>query len=336
MLKIFWFLLTSWVMGHAQEFTIVKTEYLSPDLAQFDCHSSDIVETTPGCFCAVWKGGSGEGKSNIDMKENVGIWHSLYDGASWSYPHEIVKAEHSVCWTPVLCKLSEEELLLFFRIGKDPRTVVSFLKRSFDHGKTWSEEEILPAGINGPTKCAPLVLADGALLCPSSCAVGNPDEKHKATAIWFDLSPDKGIHWSKIGPLEIPGRKFGVIEPALFEDGRSNLRILCRDRAHKIGEKGYLWTAESQDQGVSWSELTPTHLPNPDSGIDTIDLGEGRIVLLYNHSHDNRYPLHLAISSNGGNSWSSPYVIDKTGEFPAGCISQAGQLHITYAISEGV
>src|ERR1700674_2258523 len=59
---------------------LVKEEFLSHGMENFDCHSSSIVETAPGKFSAVWKGGAGVGKSNIDFTENVGIWISQYDG----------------------------------------------------------------------------------------------------------------------------------------------------------------------------------------------------------------------------------------------------------------
>lgn len=312
---------------------ILKQEFLSPEKEYFDCHSSDIIETIPGCFCAVWKGGPGKGKSNIDIKKNIGIWLSLCSNNTWSEPTEIVKAENSVCWNPVLCKLSKQEILLFFRIGKDPRQAVSFLKRSFDGGATWTKEEILPAGIFGPSKCKPIVTDTGTLICPSSIAVGEPEDEFKATAVWIDLSADKGKHWKKIGPLELPDRKFGVIEPALCYDCQGKLRMFCRDRANKVGKKGFIWTAVSSDGGLSWSELKQTGLPNPDSGIDVVDLGEGKLALLYNHSHTYRYPLNLAISLDGGDHWSDPYILDESGEFPAAILASDEKLHITYAIN---
>lgn len=64
----------------------IKEEYLSPDRQSFDCHSSSLIETIPNHLCVVWKGGPGEGKSNIDLKGNVGIWMSHFDGNLWSEP----------------------------------------------------------------------------------------------------------------------------------------------------------------------------------------------------------------------------------------------------------
>jgi predicted neuraminidase len=316
-----------------KEAWILKEEFLSSEKKDFDCHSSSIVTTTPGALCAVWKGGPGEGKSNIYIANNVGVWLSLFDGNHWSEPRELVSIPHSVCWNPVLCALSPEELLLFYRVGPDPRRVVSFLKRSSDGGKTWSQEEILPAGIFGPTKNKPIVTAEGTLICPSSVSVGEPSDTFKATACWIEISEDKGIHWKKIGPFEIADRKFGVIEPTLFFDAHGHLHMLCRDRAYKIGGTGYIWQAVSEDGGLRWSELKKTQLPNPDAAIDTVDLGEGKIVLIYNHSHTDRFPLNLALSLDGGTHWSDPVSLDDRGEFPSATLTPDGLIHVTYAFS---
>lgn len=228
--------------------------------------------------------------------------------------------------------------MLFYRVGSDPRHTVSFLKRSFDGGYTWSQDEILPAGIIGPTKNRPLVTTEGKLICPSSFSVGEPNDLWKATACWIEMSSDEGIHWIKIGPLELPGRKFALIEPALFYDADKNLHMLCRDRAHKIGMLGYIWEAISRDGGYTWSAFQQTHFPNPDAGFDVVDRGKGQLVLIYNHSHTNRYPLHLSNSSDGGLHWSEPLLIDMSGECPAAIETTDGLIHITYAVpssSEG-
>lgn len=316
--------------GEKEEAWIVKEEFLSVDIEDFDCHGSSIVETLPGRLCAVWKGGPGKGESNHSIGENVGIWASLYDGNSWTKPEEIVSVPHSVSWTPILCKLDSDELLLFYRTGPDPRRQVSFVKRSHDAGKSWSEEEILPAGIAGP-KGKPLLLNDGTLLCPSSIEVGEPQDLFKATACWIEISEDGGKHWKKVGPLELSDRKFSVIEPVLFAGSDGHLRMLCRDRAHRIGEVGYIWEAISVDEGMHWSDFTKTSLPNPDAGIDVVDLGGGTIVLFYNHSHTDRFPLHCALSFDGGSHWSAPIVLDSVGEFPAATASSDGAIHLTYS-----
>ncbi len=313
---------------------VVTEEFLSPDITNFDCHRSSIINTEAGKLCAVWQGGFGEGQSNINLTGNVGIWSSLFDGSHWSEPVEIATVPHSVCWTPVLCKDTSGELFLFYYAGPNPRRTISLMKKSEDGGISWSKEELLPAGIRGP-KTKPVVLANGTLICPSSVEVGEPEDEFKATACWIEISEDKGLHWKKVGPLELAQRKFGVISPVLFFDKEGHLRMLCRDRAHKIGEKGYIQEAISYDGGLHWSEFKQTNFPNPDSGFDVVDLGEGKIVLIYNHSHVNRFPLNLAFSLDGGDHWSEPFILDSVGEFPSAIVSADGSIHVTYAITSG-
>lgn len=242
-------------------------EFISPASSEYDCHSSSLIETEANNLCAAWKAKKGQ---------SYGAWVSLFDGASWSEPAEVVHSEDLVVWTPILCKLTSGEVLLFYRIGSSPREVVSYLKRSPDGGKSWSKEELLPAGIVGPTKCHPLVLQDK-IISPSSVEVGAPQAQDKAAACWIEISEDAGRSWSKVGPIEIPGQRFGVIEPSLVVDSQDNIRMFCRDRSMRMGQQGWVQTAVSSDGGRHWSALQPLSIPNPDSGIDTAVLRNGEI-----------------------------------------------------------
>lgn len=322
----------TYVHGDSTPPSIIKEELLSQDHQTYDCHSSSIIELTPGQFCVVWKGGYGRGQSNCGMNKNVGIWMTRFDGQNWSPPKQIVTNPDSVCWGPVLTKLPSGELLLFYRIGQNPRNVVAFLKRSDDNGAHWSAEEILPAGILGPVKGKPIVTADGTLICGSSIEVGEPTDKFKATACWIEIAQNGGRQWKKFGPIEIPGQKFGAIEPVLFYSNEKQLRLLCRDRANKIDRTGYIWTATSDDGGATWTELQKTTLPNPDISVEAVDLGSKNILLVYNHSHTDRYPLNVALSKDGGATWTPSLVLETdSGEVPAAILASDGRVHITYA-----
>ncbi len=327
-LKIFLLPMTLFAVQRDQ--VIVNEEIISPNIEDFDCHSSSLVEVSPGVLCIAWKGGQGKGKSNIDMKQGVGIWLSFFKDGQWNPPKEIVQSTNSVCWTPVLHKSINGELVLFYRIGIDPRHTISLLKRSFDNGLSWSTEEILPAGITGPTKSKPIIDKEGNLICGSSLESGAPEDEFKATACWIEIL--SGHQWSKYGPLEIPGKQFGCIEPALFFTADGVLKMLCRDRSNRVGAEGWIWTAESKDAGKTWSELTKTNLPNPDSGIEVLALPNENILLIYNNSHTNRYPLSVAMSKDGGSSWNLLFNIEEeSGEFPSAAVDSQGYVHVSYA-----
>lgn len=327
------FIFHSVLLSVQRDQVVINEHFISPDRENFDCHSSCLIETRPGTLFAVWKGGPGKGLSNIDMNQNVGIWFSQFQNGKWNIPKQIVQALNSVCWTPVLTKYPSGELVLFYRMGSSPRHATSLFKRSFDDGASWTDAEILPAGIVGPTKSKPIFDSMGNMICGSSIEVGSPDDELKATACWIEiLSNDH--RWTKYGPIEIPKQRFGCIEPTLFLGSNGSLKLLCRDRSHTIGLKGWIWTAESSDKGKTWSELKKTALPNPDSGIETLSLGKEKILLIYNDSHTQRHPLTVALSNDYGNTWVPLFNLeDESGEFPSAILDSQGMVHITYAFT---
>lgn len=327
------FLITfSFALFSIEKDQIIISEYfVSPDLENFDCHSSCIIETSPGKLCAVWKGGPGKGMSNIDIKQNVGIWFSLFENGQWEAPKQIVDNPDSVCWTPVLTKRPNGELILFFRVGLDPRHTISLFKCSHDGGVNWSKAELLPAGIVGPTKSKPIFDKEGNMICGSSVEVGSPDDDLKATACWVEVFSNNHC-WNKYGPIEIPERKFGCIEPALFWKNNGVLKMVCRDRSNRVDLEGWIWTAESFDKGKTWSELKKTSLPNPDSSIDALSIGDEGVILLYNHSHSDRYPLTLALYNDQDDSCVPLFDLEnESGEVPSMTLDSNGLLHVTYA-----
>jgi len=99
------------------------------------CHASTIVETTSG-LAAAWIGGEYVGC------QNAGIWLSQNNGKTWSLPVEVadglrLSSEPYPCWNPVLFKLKNNILMLFFKVGPSPRKWWGMLMTSSDDGKTW-------------------------------------------------------------------------------------------------------------------------------------------------------------------------------------------------------
>jgi len=79
--------------------------------------------------------------------------------------------------------------------------------------------------------------------------------------------------------------------------------------------------------------LERTALPNPNSAIDAVRLGDGRFLLVYNHSATNRNVLNIALSHDG-QEWRAAGVLENAaGEFSYPAVIQArdGLAHITYS-----
>lgn len=289
------------------------------------CHASTIVEAEPGRFMAAWFGGTAEGKPD------VAIWGARSEGGKWAAPYELVREPQIACYNPVLFAARDGLLWLYYKFGPHPMSWTAGRMSSRDKGRTWSAAEHLPAGLYGPIRAKPLVLADGTIVSGTSV------ESYGSWACWIERSTDHGRTWSKHGPIAVPGpaaaesspaRTHGIIQPVIVPMGGQRLRLFARATA----TVGRICTADSNDLGRTWSQARPTELPNPNSGIDVVRLKDGRYVLIYNHTARGRSPLNLAVSRDA-ERWTALRALEtEPGEFsyPAMIQGSDGNLHITY------
>jgi predicted neuraminidase len=152
-------------------------------------------------------------------------------------------------------------------------------------------------------------------------------ESWKRWGCWIDITPDGGRTWIKSNPINIKDDFFGVIQPSFFQT-QDEIKALMRSRS-----SGYVYITTSTDQGTTWSEATPTDLPNPNAAVEALTLKDGSALLVFNDSKVNRYPLSIALSSDGGTSWKRTLTLeDQEGEFsyPAAIQTSDGLVHITY------
>ena len=156
---------------------------------------------------------------------------------------------------------------------------------------------------------------------------GTSVESYQSWTAWVERSSDGGKTWTRHGPIAIPGEHFGLIQPTLVELAPERLRAFMRSR------QGFIYVADSPDGGRTWSPARPTPLFNPNAGIDSVRLADGRVLIVYNDSKRQRTPLNVVTSSDGGESW-SPFVVleDTPGEYSYPAVIQAtsGDVHITY------
>lgn len=296
-------------------FAQIKQTFIYESAPFPECHASTIVETAPGEFFAAWFGGTREGA------KDVAIWGARLKDGQWEAPVEIVREKNFSTYNPVLFHTKDKKLWLYYKFGLSPATWNGAKIQSADGGRSWSGKEYLAAGVYGPIKNKPLVLADGTIVSGTSV------ESDFAWTAWVERSTDNGQTWTKHGPIVYPDEPKGIIQPAMVSMGK-NLRMYLRSTT-KIG---FIAFSDSKDGGKTWSSAKATTLPNPNSGIDTVTLKDGRIVLIYNHTSKGRSPLNIAVSKDG-DKWSEPIVLEsEPGEYSYPAIIQAadGKIHATW------
>ncbi|TKK64153.1 sialidase [Ilyomonas limi] len=289
------------------------------------CHASTIVQLSNGTLMAAWFGGEEEGSPDVS------IWTAVKKDSGWTTPIKTADGiqpdgKQFACWNPVLFKAKDGTLYLHYKVGPNPREWWAMYKLSTDDGNTWSAAKPLPDGFLGPIKDKPLQLLDGHILYPSS--VESRDEQW--WTIHIEQSDEKLQQWQKIN---IDCDTFQVIQPTLLTYPHNKLQLLARSKQNVIVQG---W---SDDNGHTWSRLTKTALPNPNSGIDAVTVNNQLQVLVYNPLRagqdwwEGRSVLKLAISTDGEH-WQDIYSFEheQKGEFsyPAIIADTSGNLYVTY------
>jgi predicted neuraminidase len=302
------------------------SEFISSKMPTPSCHASTIVELSNGDLLSAWFGGTKEGAPD------VAIWMSRRTRKGWTAAREAAREPDVATYNPVLFHSADGLLWLYYKLGNSPSTWSAAREYSRDEGATWSAVDHLPAGLYGPIRAKPLLLGDGTILSGTSV------ESYGTWASWIERSTDNGQSWTRIGPIAAPlslavrpserGQPYGIIQPSLIDMGHRHIRLYARS-TNTIGR---ICQSDSFDNGLTWSAVKTTPLPNPNSGIDTVRLRDGRSVMVYNDTASGRTPLNLAVSADG-EAWRNFDTLETApGEYSYPALIQArnGDLLITY------
>ncbi|GAB1344548.1 exo-alpha-sialidase [Gemmatimonas sp.] len=288
-------------------------------------HASTIAEVRDTLVVA-WFGGAYESAPNVE------IWLSRRasrdDRAAWTQPVAVANGvqpdgRRFPTWNPVLDAPGGARLVLYYKVGPNPRDWWGMRTDSNDGGHTWSTPQRLPAGVYGPIKNKLVRLRDGTLVSGSSTEGALPANPWR---VHFERSEDDGVTWQRVSPARST-RDIDAIQPTLLQHSDGQLQALVRTRG-----PGVVHTTFSTNGGRTWSALTPTALPNPDAGIDAVTLRDGRHVLVLNPVAKDRTPLSL-VTSRDGLAWQPLLTLeDGPGEYSYPAIVQAGdgRVHVVY------
>lgn len=263
--------------GLLQSASPMRDEALLPS-PMIQNHAAFLHLLSDGALVCAWFGGTLEGKSDISILACV-----LSKGASqWGPPQRLSFDPSHSEQNPVLFTAPDGRLWLFHtsqpsgnqdecrirmaeirRDASDPLTLTAAEGRYLD----------LPRGcfVRAPLS----VRDDGAWLLPIFRCVQRPGQKwngsHDTAAVGVSL--DQGATWR----LEDLGQSTGCVHMSPVSLGEARLAAFFRRR-----QADWVYRTESLDGGRSWSAPRPTDVPNNNSSIAAMRLGDGRIAMICN------------------------------------------------------
>lgn len=282
------------------EYQILNHQHIfAPKTLFRQCHASTVCILPDGSCASAWFGG------DYEKAANVAIWFSSQKNGVWDTPRKVADCENIPCWNPVLL-CHKNKLILFYKVGKEIPTWQTYVKESLDWGETWSEaKELVPGDVGGrgPVKNKCIVLKNGKILAPASL-------EREYFECFVDISEDDGQTWemSEIVPMDkekLQGK--GIIQPTLWEDELGVVTMYTRS------SEGKICRSRSYDEGRTWTKMVKTKLPNNNSGLDLVQMEDGRLVIVYNPvsgDWSSRSPIAFAVSEDNGHSWSEPQILD--------------------------
>jgi len=261
-------------------------------------HAANLMTLPDGRLGCVWFGGTQEGVPDIS------VWFStLVPGAeAWSDPQQLSDDPTRSEQNPILFPTPDGELWLLYTAQHAGNQDTAEVRRriSTDSGETWGPVQTLfpPSETAGVfVRQPPVVLSSGRWIIPIFRCLSVPGQKwvgdQDDSAVM--ISDDAGSTWRQV----LLPKSTGCVHMNVQELADGELLALFRSRWADA-----IYESRSFDHGETWSEPTPTELPNNNSSIQYIRLDNGRLALIYNHrraeaSTERRLSLYDEIDDDG-------------------------------------
>jgi predicted neuraminidase len=279
---------------------------------------------------------SGEGEYAVATGVYGARWRKS-DG-KWESPRRIAADPFRSSGNPVVWEAPDGRVWLFYvvRYGATWSSSRIQLKVSDDGAKTWSDSHMLEVqGMPSEglmVRGRPVVLSTGDYLLPVYHEVGDDTESVGAgSTSRFLRYVVKEKRWQAAGVIRSAK---GNIQPAVVEIAPGHLVAYCRRGGnYEPTKEGWAVRAESLDGGQTWTRGEDSRFPNPNSALDLIRLQNGHLLMVYNDNMNERKPLAVSLSRDGGRTWPVKRVAGDrldTYAYPAALQARDGTIHIVF------
>lgn len=200
-----------------------------------------------------------------------------------------------------LLRLHSGNVLFIFGRKNSAADLLPMVRISTDDAKTFSPPRpmrVVPyPSFTGFNNDRAVQLRSGRILFPVYFVKDLRVDRHILSRVYF--SDDEGKSWKPSRQtIDVKASRAGAQEPGVVELNDGRLMLWVRTST------GHPYQCYSSDAGETWSEPKPMNVASPLSpqSIKRIP-GTADLLMVWNNSRTERFPLTTAISSDGGRSW---------------------------------
>jgi predicted neuraminidase len=268
-------------------------------------HAANLLQLKNGDLLCFWFSGIGEGRSGVAI-----VVSRLNSGSrQWSKPIVIDRQAGASYQNPVPFEAPDGTVWLIHTTQPADQGQMNarvLVVKSHDQGRTWGIPQVLFDKPGAFVRNRIVIRPDGAWLLPMyftpSAGITTGAETNYSVV---KISKDLGATWSD---CPVPDSN-GYVQPSIVPLSKSSYVAFFRSRF-----ADFIFRSTSTD-GCTWSAPKATSLPNNNASIQAVGLKDGRIAVAFNNAHaaniigkpstGPRKPLTVALSSDGGNTWSA-------------------------------
>lgn len=248
---------------------LIQSEFIPT--STISCHAAATVYFK-GERLTAWFGGDVEGCSNVDIY--------LQKNDLSAYPLN-VNFNNMPAWNPVFVPVAKR-LFLFFKVGKFCDSWQTFYMEYKDGKLDRPGMKLIPAGLNGPVKTAPVVSDKG-----NTVTFGSSVETWYNWTSYIEVFNFKGgefLFQEMSNPITSPDDpRGGVIQPSLISDDKGTVHGFFRSKL-----SGKVWYGSDKN---GFSTIKP-FCDGPNSSVSAV-YHEGHAYMACNTNPGVRLPLSI-------------------------------------------
>jgi sialidase-1 len=207
-----------------------------------------------------------------------------------------------------LLRLHNGDIFFVFLRKQSPGDCVPLFRISTDNGRSFSSPTTIPVdpspSYNTINNDRVIQLRSGRILVPLAYTKDYRVSRRFVSRVYY--SDDEGKTWRGSKTIiDVKQSSNGAEEPGVVELANGRVMLWVRTKT------GRPWQSYSEDGGVTWSNPVPMRVASPNSPQSIKRIPSTRdLLMIWNSSATNRFPLTAAISRDNGHTWTNVRNLD--------------------------